>query len=991
MKKLNLAFYFFFILSASLFAQSVSDQLAAGVELFKKKEFLQSYEKLKSVISDENLDKNSAAAANFYIAECMINLNQVDGAASEFERFAENFRFSNFRDLALYRLGTIYFSKKEYYKSREKMMVLINEYPASEYTAQANYFIGESYVAEKRFLEAEDFYKTAISQQRTNPYIDQTIFALANLYERISKYSLAVTYYDELLTYYRESKLVPAAQLRIGICYFELKNYDNTILELSEPAIKQLNADKQLEAQYYIANANYRLKEYGNAKNIYKKILDVNPSEELRRQVLFGMAWAHFQSEEFKESFSIFENLSKTGADTIAVSSYFWSGESKRYQNDLKAARAIIEDFIDKYPDHYLIPKAKFALGSMDYGKGESVNAELNLKSILKTNDESTKAKAYTLLGEISLNKKDFNNARINFGYALANDKISEDLKQRSLLGIGITDFYLNRYDESIRSLTSVASASEKFEKNKVNFYLAEAWFAKGDFSKALRHYNTIVVSNDDLGRQALYGKAYSYLNLRDFANASFYFREYTTKFKNSEDYLDARLRLADSYFGMKDFEKASSIYNDIFDKQKIDVNDDASYYQYVRALYMSDKKNKALDELENFKRKFPGSKFTDNVQYLIGWIHFQKNEFQTAIADYKKIYSNNPSSSLRPVAYTAIGDCYYNLAEYDSSLVYYRKIFTSFPNSQYVFDAIRGIQDSYIMKDQPETAISEIDKFLSVNSKSKYADQIAFKKGEVYYGIGNYQPAIDAYSAFIRTYPQSALVPDAHYWIGKSYLNSSRPAEAKNSFKTVSDSYLTSEVGIDAVIELGNIFISEEDYKSAESIFDRAVKTLPDSRRIPEILFLKAGIYLKTNNISKAYDAYNDIISYHDNSVFSAKAKIELGLLELAGGRPESAEEIFRSQAESKVDDLAAKAQYYLGTALYDQNKIEEAITALVRIRSVFSMYDEWLTKSLLKLGDCYVKLNDKKKARERYQAGLIRHKNDSYSNEANNKLNKL
>lgn len=991
MKKFNLAFYFFFLISASIYAQSISEDLAKGVELFKKKEYSLAYEQLKIFIQKEKPDQNSAAIAGFYIAECMFNLNEIDGAVSGYEKFADNYRYSSFRDLALYRLGTIYYSKKEYYKSREKLVILTNEYPASEYIASANYFIGESYVAEKRYLEAEDFYKSAIAQHKTNPFIDQTIFALANLYERINKYSEAVTYYDELLTYHRESNLIPEAQLRIGICYFELKNYDNAILELSEASIKKLSADKQIEAQYYTANANYRLKEYASAKSIYQKILNVNPPEELKRQVLYGLAWAHFQSEEFKEAYSLFDGLAKSAQDTVGVSSCFWSGEAKRYSGDIVAARTISEDFIKKYPDHHLTPRAKFNIGSMEYNKGENVKAELNLKAILNTRDEVTKVKAYTLLGEISLNKKDYNNAEINFNNALRNTSITDDLRQRSLLGLGITQFYLNKYDDAIKSLSALNSDSEKFEKNKVSFYIAESYFSKGEFSRALRYYNSIKVLDDEVGRQTLYGKAYSYLNLRDFSNASFYFKEYTSKFKNSDEYLDARLRLADSYFGMKDFNKAGAIYNEIFSKQKVDLNDDASYYQYVRSLYMSDKKNKALEEMEVFKKKFPDSKFYDNVQYLVGWIHFQKNEFQTAIIDYKKIYSANPGSQLKPVAFTAIGDCYYNLAEYDSSLVYYRRIFTSYPNSQYVFDAIRGIQDCFMMKDQPENAIAEIDRFLTSNPKSKYADQMLFKKGEIYYGIGNYAQAISAYASFILAYPKSPLVADAYYWTGKSYGNTARPSEARNNFKIVADGHITSEVGIDAVLELGTIYIAEEDFKNAEAVYDKAIKALPDSRRLPEILFMKATVYQKTNNISKAYETFNEITSYYDNSVFSAKAKIELGLLELAGGRPASAEAFFRSQSESKIDDLAAKAQFYLGVSLFDQNKTEEAISALVRIRSVFGMYDEWLTRSLLKLGDCYVRLKDTSKAREMYKAVLINHKNDSYSNEANNKLNKL
>ena len=73
------------------------------------------------------------------------------------------------------------------------------------------------------------------------------------------------------------------------------------------------------------------------------------------------------------------------------------------------------------------------------------------------------------------------------------------------------------------------------------------------------------------------------------------------------------------------------------------------------------------------------------------------------------------------------------------------------------------------------------------------------------------------------------------------------------------------------------------------------------------------------------------------------------------------------------------------------EQDKIVDAISAFVRVRSVFSGYDEWYTKSLLKLGDCYTKLNDKAKAKEMYQAVVKRHPQDELGKEARDKIKKL
>ena len=60
------------------------------------------------------------------------------------------------------------------------------------------------------------------------------LYSLANAYEKIGDYNNAVKYYDQLLTYHKNSTLATSAQIRIGICYFKLKDYQSSILELEK-------------------------------------------------------------------------------------------------------------------------------------------------------------------------------------------------------------------------------------------------------------------------------------------------------------------------------------------------------------------------------------------------------------------------------------------------------------------------------------------------------------------------------------------------------------------------------------------------------------------------------------------------------------------------------------------------------------------------------------------------------------------------------------
>ena len=112
--------------------------------------------------------------------------------------------------------------------------------------------------------------------------------------------------------------------------------------------------------------------------------------------------------------------------------------------------------------------------------------------------------------------------------------------------------------------------------------------------------------------------------------------------------------------------------------------------------------------------------------------------------------------------------------------------------------------------------------------------------------------------------------------------------------------------------------------------------------------------------------------------NIFTEKAKLEMGLIDLATKRYESADMFFKSLAETRNDETGAKSQFYYGLSLFEQDKYNDAISAFVRVRTVFSAYDEWVTRSFLKLGDIYITLNDLEKAKEMFRSVASKHKGD-------------
>jgi TolA-binding protein len=260
-----------------------------------------------------------------------------------------------------------------------------------------------------------------------------------------------------------------------------------------------------------------------------------------------------------------------------------------------------------------------------------------------------------------------------------------------------------------------------------------------------------------------------------------------------------------------------------------------------------------------------------------------------------------------------------------------------------------------------------------------------------LYYSQKQYDLSKKYYSDFISKFSDSKLVPDAWYWMGKSSENSNLNDEALQDFSKVFSNYPSSESAAGAVIEMGTIYDSQKKYDGAVDLFNKALDRLSKSSRIPEIMFLKAITLTDKGDINGAYEVFGNLVMNYSGSIFADKSKMELGLVELSAQRYDNAETYFKSLSDTRTDDLGAKAQYYLGVLYYDQGKLPEAATALVRVKTVFSGYDEWLTRSYLKLGDVYIDMKDYSNAREMFKFVISKHKNDTYGHEAQIKLRAL
>ncbi len=94
----------------------------------------------------------------------------------------------------------------------------------------------------------------------------------------------------------------------------------------------------------------------------------------------------------------------------------------------------------------------------------------------------------------------------------------------------------------------------------------------------------------------------------------------------------------------------------------------------------------------------------------------------------------------------------------------------------------------------------------------------------------GNYAFAIDAFDAFIKQYPNSVLVPQAHYWKGESFYSEKSYWKAIRELKQVIQNYPESEKIAKALLKIGFAYFELDRAQKGKEALEKVLDQFPQS-----------------------------------------------------------------------------------------------------------------------------------------------------------------
>ncbi len=922
--------------------------------------------------------------AEYYVAFSALNLNHTDGEKLV-DDYITHYPSSPRAATAYYDLANFFYTGKKYSKASQYFKKV--DFPAlmQNQQSEGHFNWGYSYFNLKQLDEALEQFNFVKNQSNA-------FSPAANYYAGFIEYSKGL--YPEALTDLKKAEtnasyasIVPYL---IANVYYRQKRYDD-LLAYSASIEKKPGLQNTREMSMLSAEAHYFKRDYQKAADAYEQFLEDDPGRA-EGSLLFRAGYANYELNKTDKAITY---LSKSAASKDSVSYYasYYLGILYLKQGDKPLALNAF-DFARKVPeDKEFAEEASFQFAKVSYDAGRPDQAINEFEKFLDTYRGSAHTnEVKELLAQAYVNGNNFHKA-IEYIEALPSKSPQiQQAYQKATYLMGAELFNKNNYQEAV----SYFEKSLQYPMD--NQYVALAGFWAGESysighraEDATRHYQKVISLGNqvdaDLLRKTRYGLGYAYYALKDYDRALSNFKEFTARSnRNTVNYADGLIRLADCYYVSRQYDAALSTYgmarnigspdNDYILLQTGMINGIQRNYAEGRALFTS------------LVANYPTSPYRDEALFQRAQFEIEQGNNQAAIDGLSQLISESAHSKFLPYAYMRRAVSYYNLKQYDKTIADYASVIQQFPSHPVTQEALLPLQDALSLAGRSDEFQKYLTRFKQVNPENKGLEEIEFEAAKNAFFDQKYPAAVVSLNNFINAYQQGAHLQEARYYVAESYYRMKDFQKALPVYESLGQDK-NFNMGSRVFGRIAEIQFSRDNYESAINSF----------HRLEELATNKSEQYTAWSGLMESFyklarydssDVYANIILERGavNAGGQNKASLYLGKSAFARGDFETAQDEFLNTLNSARDEYGAEAKYMLAQILYLQKDYKKSYETLLGLTQDFAAYDLWVGKAYLLMADNFVAMEEVFQARATLQSLVDNFPLQQVKNEALNKL---
>ena len=745
---------------------------------------LKDYDKAIYWLSEysKEMPKENKEMVSYLRASALYRKGNTDEAISRFEGLANVSPSTEYsRKAALY-LIEIYSNRKD----EAKVNFYLERIKGTKEYNTAMSMIGDLYVTKENYDKALDYYGQ--SNDKNNPKL---IYGEAYSLYKNGKYEEALKKFQSLKNsdYYNQSIY------HIFAINYKLKNFDEIIRDreiIRKVVVSQVDTDNIIRI---IANSAYQVGNYKLAKDYYGRLFAVSPDKEnLFRVILLDSQM--LDMEDLRIRFNQYNELYSNDTE-FKKDVYLYTGDAYYKAGDIERAEQIYKTYLNQYTNTEVISSLMTTL--LEQKKYDEMQQYLSLAQ-----DESS----------------------INY------------LKGIAAMGLG-------KYDEAESEFQKVLASGDQSLSIKVYLNRVRNYFLAERYNEAVQAGEQYLSKLSPDKEKAIYSEmldkiGLSYFRLGKYDQA----RAYYSKIASMKGYeVYGKFQIADSYYNEQNYEKAGSLYKEVYNQFGETFYGEQAYYKYIMTLSLTGNTDAFEREKNNFMKVYPNSNLRGTITNLTTNMYIESGDTDKAIESLKSSNSNTDDVAVKENNTTKIITLKLQKKDYKDIEKYIAELPTEEERAYYSAQYYAAKKDSKAIKEYEKLLQSEKYKaYASKGLGDYYFDNKDLSKAKKYYG----------------TYVDINKNPDEYilYRLGQANEKENNLKMALTDYKAVYSK--NGKLANDAMLRAAEIYDKQENVVEAEKLFTKlyGVKNNKDLKAysIEKLIYYKL-VKENTKEAKKLYD----------------------------------------------------------------------------------------------------------------------------------------
>ena len=691
-------------------------------------------------------------------------------------------------------------------------------------------------------------------------YKDKILYRLAISHLDEGNMDKAKNYFQQLVFETPESPKISEAHFRLGEYYFNKRNFHKAIEEYKH-LLERWDDPYFNYSLYKLGWSYFNVSDYPNAISTFIYLIsDISLLETLNTELL-GKTKADVRNEaidyiahsltEYEGTTSAREILNKDETQSYAIDVLKKMGEIYKNRNFYKEAIDTYQTLLDLYPfcpDAPMIQKEIIQCYESDMDEEKAATAkDIFVRKYgpdsdwLKKHPEGNARESAVTLSEEML---------FSLGTHYQAKAQEKNREREYRLAIEKYEQYLKKFRDNERSV-------------KVNYYLAECYYAIDEFEKAADEYYKVMTfyGNNEFKEPAAYNRILSYykilkkspkqdsttyyienfvgggesiLPIKVSCEAQFSLikacNDFVREIPDSDNLLEVLMKYAETLYELEKWGLAAKIY-------KLAVNPkcrNSPYYgQSINMIAQCYLKMGNYQESEKWFNNLADA-FPDSTQYV------RRAQKMVASAKYK--YAEKLKEKGKPI----------------KAAVEFLKLAFNTKDEDIAKAAIFQAGNQFEEGGDLQKAVKAYERMLEEQPNVKFKDELLIKAATLYEKMENWVRASNNYLRLVNECPSSQFAPRALLNAASCYEQLKLWYKCKQTYQNFLNRYADSDPDetIEAMYRIGEISYNQKNYDAAVKEFQATVQKFKSFRqkRIPldEYLPAKAQFLIAEINFDK-------------------------------------------------------------------------------------------------------------------------------------------